>query len=76
MGFTQGLFSKLVADTSPVDVRATAFGIFHFVSGITLLLASLIAGALWEAFGAATAFYAGAGFAALALVGILLLVKR
>ncbi|HEY7610389.1 MAG TPA: MFS transporter [Alphaproteobacteria bacterium] len=70
MGLTQGLFSALVADTAPTERRATAFGWFNLVSGVVLLLASLVAGALWQWAGPAATFYAGAVFAALALVGL------
>lgn len=72
MAFTQGLLSKLVADTAPTDLRGTAFGIFNLVSGVVLLLASVIAGALWSMFGASATFIAGASFAALAAMGLLL----
>ncbi len=71
MGLTQGLLSALVADTAPEDLRGTAFGMFNLVSGIALLAASVIAGALWDAFGAEGTFVAGAGFAALAMAGLL-----
>ena len=71
MAFTQGLLSKLVADTAPAELRGTAFGIFNLLSGGALLLASMIAGALWSAFGASATFLAGAVFAALAAIGLL-----
>jgi MFS family permease len=71
MGLTQGLLSAMVADAAPERLRGTAFGVFHFVSGLALLAASLIAGWLWDTFGAAWAFYAGAAFTALALAGLL-----
>lgn len=71
MAFTQGLLSKLVADAAPAALRGTAFGIFNLVSGGALLLASVIAGALWSAFGASATFLAGAGFAAVAAIGLL-----
>jgi MFS family permease len=71
MAFTQGLLSKLVADTAPAALRGTAFGIFNLVSGGALLLASVIAGALWSVFGASAAFLAGAGFALVAAIGLL-----
>jgi MFS family permease len=71
MGLTQGLLSKLVADTSPAELRGTAFGIFNLVSGGALLLASVIAGVLWSAYGASATFLAGAAFAALATLGLL-----
>jgi MFS family permease len=71
MGLTQGLLSTLVADAAPPDLRGTAFGVFHLVSGVALLLASVIAGVLWDVYGAAWTFYAGAAFTALALLGLL-----
>jgi MFS family permease len=66
------LLSKLVADTAPTDLRGTAFGIFNLVSGVALLLASVIAGSLWSMFGASATFIAGALFAALAATGLIL----
>jgi MFS family permease len=72
MALTQGLLSKLVADTAPADLRGTAFGIFNLVSGGALLLASVIAGSLWNMFGASATFIVGASFAAFAAMGLLL----
>jgi len=72
MAFTQGLLSKLVADTSPAEIRGTAFGIFNLITGIAILFASVIAGSLWSLFGAFATFIAGACFAALAATGLLL----
>jgi MFS family permease len=71
MALTQGLLSKLVADTAPAPLRGTAFGIFNLVSGVALLLASVIAGMLWQRVGVAATFFAGAGFATAAAIGIL-----
>jgi MFS family permease len=71
MAFTQGLLSKLVADTAPADLRGTAFGIFNLVSGGALLLASVIAGWLWSVLGASATFIAGASFAGVAAGGLL-----
>jgi MFS family permease len=71
MGLTQGLFAQLVADTSPAELRGTAFGIFNVAGGCALLLASVIAGALWSTFGAPATFLTGAAFAMLALLGLL-----
>jgi MFS family permease len=76
MGLTQGLLSKLVADAAPPELRGTAFGVFHLVSGAALLAASVLAGWLWSAFGAAFTFYAGAAFTALALAGLLVATRR
>jgi MFS family permease len=71
MALTQGLLSKLVADTAPADLRGSAFGLFNLVSGGALLLASVIAGALWDSVGATATFVAGAAFASLAGAGLL-----
>ena len=67
MGLTQGLLAALVADTAPAELRGTAFGMFNLVSGIALLAASIIAGALWGKIGPAGTFYAGALFSMIAL---------
>jgi MFS family permease len=71
MALTQGLLSKLVADTAPAELRGTAFGVFNLVSGGALLLASVIAGVLWSAVGASATFLAGAAFAAVTAIGLL-----
>ena len=70
MALTQGLFSKLVADTAPRELLGTGFGIFNLVSGLALLLASAIAGSLWSAFGAPATFLAGAMFATVTAIGV------
>lgn len=70
MGMTQGLLSALVADTAPPALRASAFGVFNFMSGMALLLASVLAGFLWQVVGAYATFLCGAALAALGLVGI------
>lgn len=74
MGFSQGILAALVADTTPAELKGSAFGLFNLFSGAALLLASVLAGWLWQQYGAATTFHAGAGFAGLALV--LLLSRR
>jgi MFS family permease len=76
MAFTQGLLSKLVADTVPAELRGTGFGIFNLVSGGALLLASVIAGALWSSLGPSVTFLAGAAFAAMAAIGLLVAVRQ
>jgi MFS family permease len=76
MGLTQGLFSKLVADTASAELRGTAFGIFNLVSGVALLLASFIAGILWSTFGAPFTFLTGTAFAMLTLIGLFAYPKR
>ena len=72
MGLTQGLLATLVADASPAELRGSAFGVFNLVSGVMLLAASLVAGMLWDRYGAAWTFVAGAAFTAAALLALLL----
>ncbi len=72
MGMTQGLLATMVADTAPADLRGTAFGFFNLTSGIAMLAASVLAGALWDALGATFTFYAGAGFCVLTLAALAL----
>lgn len=74
MAMSQGLLAKMVADTAPADLRGTAYGFFNLLSGIALLLASSIAGLLWQQIGSSATFYAGAAFSFLTLAG--LLIKR
>ncbi|MHA3104862.1 MFS transporter [Acinetobacter sp. ANC 3791] len=70
MGMTQGLLATMVADTAPADLRGTAYGFFNLVSGLAMLLASVLAGLLWDRLGAAFTFYAGATFCIVALIGL------
>lgn len=76
MGLTQGLLAALVADSAPADRRGTAFGVFNLVSGAVLLAASVLAGGLWDRFGAPATFLAGAGFTTIALIGLIVLMRR
>jgi MFS family permease len=71
MGLTQGLLASLVADTSPATLRGTAFGLFNLLTGLATLVASVIAGALWDQIGPAGTFVAGALFTAVALLTLL-----
>ncbi len=71
LGFSQGLLAALVADAAPAELRGTAFGVFNLVTGLALLAASVIAGALWEVAGPEVTFLAGAVFAAVAGAGLL-----
>ncbi|KMQ73880.1 hypothetical protein Msub_10041 [Marinobacter subterrani] len=48
MGMTQGLLATMVANAAPRSLRGTAFGFFNLVSGIALLIASVLAGLLWQ----------------------------
>lgn len=73
MAFTQGIFSRMIADAAPEQSRATSFGAFFFVNGLAALLSSLGAGLIWDRDGASATFTAGAVLAALAAAMLVLL---
>lgn len=70
MGITQGLLATMVADTAAADLRGTAYGLFSLASGLAVLVASVLAGLLWDRLGASVTFYAGAVFFGLAIFGV------
>ncbi len=67
MAMTQGLLATMVADTAPADLRGTAYGFFNLLSGLAMLIASALAGFLWDRFGAPFTFLAGLAFCLVAL---------
>jgi len=73
MGLTEGIFTAMVADAAPAELRGTAFGVFNFLRGLLLLLASVIAGLLWDQAGPAATFVTAA---VLATFSMLLLMIR
>ena len=73
MALTQGIFSRMIADSAPEQLRATSFGAFWFVSGIAALLASLGAGLMWDRDGSSATFFTSAAVAAAALAMLSLL---
>ena len=75
-GVTEGVVRAFVADMVPVERRGTAYGFYHTVVGITALPASLMAGWLWQAIDPAAPFLFGAGFALLATMGLVALVRQ
>lgn len=76
MGFTQGLLAALVADAVPAELRGTAYGVFNLITGLALLLASVVAGALWDVAGPQGTFLAGAAFTILTLMGLVAVADR
>jgi MFS family permease len=75
MALTQGLFASLVVDVVPDDLRGTAFGLFNFAGGLAMLVASVLAGGLWGAYGPAATFLAGAAFTGLAMIGLVFVLR-
>lgn len=73
-GLTEGVEKALLADMAPVNQTATVYGIHALTVGLALLPASLIAGLLWDTFGAAAAFWFGSftGLSAAAAIWVVL----
>ena len=68
LGLTQGILASMITDAAPPAYRGTAFGVFNLVSGAGLLLASAVAGFLWDQHGSAMTFWAGSSIASIAAV--------
>ena len=75
-GLVEGAARAFVADLVPEEKRGTAYGLYHSAMGLALLAASLIAGWLWESVGPASPFFLGAGFAFLAMMGMMKLIRE
>lgn len=64
MGITHSMLAVFLADSCPASFRGTGFGLFHFLNGISLMLANTLAGWLWSFAGSSSTFYASAAIAA------------
>lgn len=76
LGFSQGILAAMVADTAPASLKGTAFGLFNLLSGVAMLIASILAGFLWEGIGPSATFAAGGVFTACALILLLIRYKH
>jgi MFS family permease len=72
---TEGPERALVADLA-ARARGRAFGLYHALTGAMLLPASLLTGAVWQAWGAGVALGAGAALAGLAAAALVVLVPE
>ena len=61
-----GVERAFVAEISPAELKGTMLGLHSTVAGVALLPASVIAGLLWNVFGAAIPFLFGAGLSLIA----------
>jgi len=75
-GAAEGVTRAFVADIVPKERRGTAYGLYHGSIGVSLLLASVIAGVLWEAIDPAATFFFGAAMAGAAIAGFALLLRE
>lgn len=79
-GLYQGIFRAVgkafASDLVPDDLRASGVGWYSTTVGLLQLVASLVAGFLWDRTGHAAVFYYGAAFAVVGSIGLLLLIPK
>jgi len=79
-GLFQGIFrtaGKALASSFVSDpLRASGIGWYNTTVGVTQLVASLVAGELWDHIGHAAVFYYGAAFAVVGALALWLLIPR
>jgi MFS family permease len=79
-GLYQGIFRAVgkafASDFVPVELRASGIGWYSTTVGLSQLVASIVAGTLWDYIDHVAVFYYGAIFAVVGIVGLLLLVPR
>ncbi|MDI3541086.1 MAG: hypothetical protein PWP66_624, partial [Thermosediminibacterales bacterium] len=74
IAFTEGVEKAFITDVAPEELKGTLIGLHATLVGIGLLPASILAGTLWNLFGAAAPFYFGGIMGVLATIGIWLLI--
>ena len=76
-GLYEGIFRTVgkafASDFVPEHLRASGVGWYSTTVGLLQLIASIIAGLLWDRIGHAAVFYYGAAFAVVGCVGLLVL---
>ena len=75
-GLTEGAERAFIADLVGQERRGTAFGWYNLAIGLGALPASVLFGFVWDRAGAPAAFTMGAALAAVAAVGLLVVVGR
>jgi len=75
-GAAEGVTRAFIADMVPREKRGTAYGLYHGAIGLSLLLASVTAGILWEAIDPVATFFFGAAMAVVAMAGFMLFIKE
>lgn len=71
LGLTQGILASMITDVAPMAYRGTAFGVFNLLSGAALLVASGLAGWLWDQYSPSAAFWMGSLVATMAIIATL-----
>ncbi len=65
---TEGAERALIGDFARREERATAFGLYHMVTGLAVLPGALLFGVVWQILGPAVAFIANAILSAGAVI--------
>lgn len=73
MAATDGIGKALVSDLAPADRRGAVLGLYGTITGVSTLVASVLAGQLWDHVSVQAPFFLAAG-GALAAIALLLLV--
>jgi MFS family permease len=77
-GLYQGIFRAVgkafASDFVPENLRASGVGWYSTTVGLLQLVASIVAGSLWDRIGHDAVFYYGAAFAVVGSIGLLVLV--
>ena len=76
LAFTEGAERALIGDYAPAGQKATAYGIYHMISGLLALPGALLFGALWQWLGATTAFLTAAGLTTLSVLVLLVITSN
>lgn len=75
MGMTQGLLSTLVAESTPAELRGTAFALYYLSSGTAVLIGNSLAGHLSDSIGTMGPFCGGLIFTALASISLYFMIR-
>ncbi len=74
-GISEGIFSILISDYVPKDLRGTGFGVYYIIVSASVFCANTIAGGISQHYGESVAYLAGAVICIIA-VAILLIFRR
>ncbi len=72
-GITQNIFTSLIAETVPEDLRGTGFGCYYIISAISALLSDICAGNIAHHYGEARAFIASGIVALVSLLALIVI---
>ncbi|WP_269448303.1 MFS transporter [Acetobacter tropicalis] len=70
-GISRSVGKALASDLVPPELRASGIGWYSATVGLVQLVASIVAGELWDHIGHAAVFYDGALFAVVCIIGLL-----